>query len=235
MARSWLWKFEGRLQVISTPFHHGVHYATRPEHFLPIVEHLQEIHKGGFVHGDIRAFNMVLNYETKYENESKPQGWLIDFDFGGKISSDVIDDGNLKHSFGYLNPKYPSGYEDRLEDGLRLGRHDGDIIMSHDWFALGYIIFDLHKLTHPNIDWSIRALRRQVPETQKLDEEEFSRLLCFRWYFEILPWDDPEKLYSEEKDLGAFLKEYLHLAQMNGFHLAPTKAYETCLQDCNML
>ena len=48
-----LWGFCGELLIISTPFHDGVHYATRPVHFLPIINHLEQLHSQNFVHGEI--------------------------------------------------------------------------------------------------------------------------------------------------------------------------------------
>lgn len=127
----WLWKFKGQLKVITTPYHKGKHYATHPNQFLPIVKRLEEMHQSGFVHGDIRAYNMVLNYEDLNE----PTGWLIDFDFGGHI-----DD----------SPKYPSGYVQDLSDGFRMGKPNERITFEHDWYALGEIIFNLYSLRNKN-------------------------------------------------------------------------------------
>ena len=172
----WLWDYQGRLKILATKFHKGVHYAARPEHFLPIVAHLNELHRGGFVHGDIRAFNMVLHYE----DSNKPSGKLIDFDYGGKVTMDDTQDaGN-----GYLNPKYPSGYVHHLEDGLRLGRPDEAITISHDWYALGFIIFDLYDLDHPKIAYEYLMTETDQPLTdeQKLLRDQRSRLIDLRAY-----------------------------------------------------
>ena len=121
----WLWNFKGQLKVIATPYHEGKHYATHPNQFLPIVDRLEEMHKSGYVHGDIRAYNMVLNYD----DPNHPNGWFIDFDFGGRI----ID-----------LPKYPSGYVHDLSDGFRLGEPGKPITFEHDWYALGQVIFKLY-------------------------------------------------------------------------------------------
>jgi serine/threonine protein kinase len=56
----WLWEFRGRLSIIATPFREGYHYAQRPTDFIPIIEHLEHLHSFGLVHGDIRAYNMVV-------------------------------------------------------------------------------------------------------------------------------------------------------------------------------
>ena len=128
----WLWNFKGQLKVIATPYHEGKHYATHPNQFLPIVDRLEEMHKSGYVHGDIRAYNMVLNYD----DPNHPNGWFIDFDFGGRI----ID-----------LPKYPSGYVQDLSDGFRLGEPGKSITFEHDWYALGQVIFvKCFTLSHPD-------------------------------------------------------------------------------------
>ena len=47
------------LQIIATPFREGIHVASSPRAFLPIISELKKLHEAGFVHGDIRAFNIV--------------------------------------------------------------------------------------------------------------------------------------------------------------------------------
>ncbi|KAG7337538.1 hypothetical protein IV203_014651 [Nitzschia inconspicua] len=64
---------------------------------------LQALHEAGFVHGDIRAYNTV----SKDANE----GWLVDFDFGGKSGEQT----------------YPKGYRRNLDDGIQMGTEDGVI------------------------------------------------------------------------------------------------------------
>ena len=82
-AMDWLWSYKGKLLIISTPFHEGIHYATHPKHFLPIINHLSQLHSQGFVHGDIRAYNMVLHYHAASTPESD-QGVI------GNSSSNVV-------------------------------------------------------------------------------------------------------------------------------------------------
>ena len=126
----WLWKFTRQLKVIALPYHKGEHYATDPLQLKPIVEYLHEMHKTGYVHGDIRAYNMVLNYE----DQENLQGYLIDFDFGGHVDNE--------------SPKYPTGYVYSLDDGYRSGEEGKPITFAQDWFALGQIIFvRCYKLT----------------------------------------------------------------------------------------
>ena len=125
--------------VISIPYRKGIHYAKRPRSFLPIIDQLQKLHKAGFVHGDIRAFNTVFG-----EKEDDP-GYLIDFDF-----SDVP------------NSFYPEGYKRELPDGHRMGegysgplpddqnREENEQMQTwHDWYALGKLIFVVHELQIP--------------------------------------------------------------------------------------
>jgi hypothetical protein len=90
------------------------------------------------VHGDIRAFNTVFG-------EQADQGWLIDFDFGGSVG--------IEH---------PPGYNWTLADGYRVGNAiakegDNEILKWHDWYALGRLIFDVHKLKPPvgNNPWEL--------------------------------------------------------------------------------
>jgi thiamine kinase-like enzyme len=61
--------------VFETPFREGRHVAKKPGISCQLFK--PQLHEDGFVHGDIRGFNTVFS-----ENEG--EGWLIDFDFGGK-------------------------------------------------------------------------------------------------------------------------------------------------------
>ena len=161
ITMGWLWKFCGQVKVICTEFHEGVHYAKRPEHFIPIIDHLEQLHENGYVHGDIRAYNMVLKYPEPehcfrtrmmeqldgemgaynrvldYIGCQKSDGWLIDFDYGGKIitgTDNVVE--NTTGNVDKINPKYPKGYVGRLDDGLRQGVAGNIITYDDDWFAL---------------------------------------------------------------------------------------------------
>jgi Protein kinase domain len=127
-----LWDKNGKLQLIETAFRNShrlnVHEAQRPGDFLPIINHLQHLHEQNFVHGDIRAFNMVFDGED---------GRLIDFDLSG------------------LEGKtwYPLGYKYELPDALRCGHAHSLIEKHHDWYALGKVIFEFHEFQVPdNLD-----------------------------------------------------------------------------------
>jgi hypothetical protein len=94
----------GPFLLISIPHLHGKHVATRPKAFLPIIDHLVAMHKQDLVHGDIRAYNTVLDYKdtTCINDDDDPKGWLIDFDLGGRVGTAT----------------YPNGYNVWLPDGL---------------------------------------------------------------------------------------------------------------------
>ena len=144
-ARDWLWTYQGKLLVISTPYHHGKHYAKHPSHFLPIIAHLVQLHSHDIVHGDIRAYNMVLQYDdvpcsesdqgavintskTTTTNNDNSEGWLIDFDFGGTLG-EVF---------------YPKGYKGLLYDGTRPGTEGEEITIRDDWESLIDVILNKH-------------------------------------------------------------------------------------------
>jgi hypothetical protein len=112
-SRDWLWAKKGQFVAILVPYRHGRHYATNIKDFKPILEHLRRLHENGFVHGDIRGFNMAM----KNENE----GYLIDFDYGGKVAGSV---GNP--------PMYPEGYKFYLPDGDRPRRPERSPITMKD-------------------------------------------------------------------------------------------------------
>jgi hypothetical protein len=191
----WLWQFRGRLLILATPFREGYHFAQRPTDFIPIIEHLEHIHHEGFVHGDIRAYNMVMGTNDWNESSSgassdvndpafsktkkvsmsgrirdvswriydgmkrflsthsctrpidsihipfeRPgtfdasRGCLIDFDFGGKQGPSTV---------------YPSGYNNMLADGYRIGRPDDVIQYRDDWHALLMVLFQVHVFYPP--------------------------------------------------------------------------------------
>jgi hypothetical protein len=121
-----LWEQIGKrnITILSTPYRRGRHYATTPKAFVPVIQQLKKLHAAGFVHGDIRAYNIVFG-------ENPEEGWLIDFDYGGRIGDAV----------------YPRGYNQSLPDGRRIGKEGAAIQAMDDWFALGKVIFGVHKMT----------------------------------------------------------------------------------------
>jgi hypothetical protein len=123
-----LWQSGGELLVIAAPYREGTHCAKTPAEFEPIISELERLHEAGFVHGDIRGFNTVFT-------AVQGQGWLIDFDFGGKEDKPTT--------------VYPDGYKKSLEDGVRPGIEKQRIRKWHDWRSLGYLIFQSHLFVPP--------------------------------------------------------------------------------------
>jgi hypothetical protein len=129
--------------------------------FKPIIKHLKELHKQDYVHGDIRAYNMVLKYEARsaesdqvegaHRDDSRDEnkGWLIDFDYGGK----------------HGEVEYPKGYRHLLDDGKRPGKVGNKITIMDDWKSLIGLIFHTHIF-----------VKRQVLVTELTDEQELSML-----------------------------------------------------------
>ena len=120
------------LLIIATPYRVGDHVAKSVKAFLPLIEQLLLLHKKGFVHGDIRAFNVVFNDDDQDDNK---KSCLIDFDFGGPIGETTC---------------YPEGYRQTLDDGSRIGAAREKIEMWHDWFALWKLIFHVHDIAVPD-------------------------------------------------------------------------------------
>ena len=242
----WLWKFCGQVKVICTEFHEGVHYAKRPEHFIPIIDHLEQLHENGYVHGDIRAYNMVLKYSEPehcfrtrmmeqlngemgaynrvldYIGCQKSDGWLIDFDYGGKIitgTDNVVE--NTTGNVDKINPKYPKGYVGRLDDGLRQGVAGNIITYDDDWFALGKVIFTCHELLHSNSDkasWTENF--RNVRSDLKIDfPEEFE--------------SKNGNYASLDGGPAKFLRDYLQLASKHDFYFIPEYRFMMSLDECH--
>ena len=247
ITMDWLWGFSGQVKVICTEFHEGVHYAKRPEHFLPIIDHLEQLHRNDYVHGDIRAYNMVLNYPesipgfrtTLMKELDKMvgvyerildfvgfQGWLIDFDYGGKITTNER-----------INPIYPKGYAKTLDDGLRKGIAGILIYKDDDWYALGNIIFECHVLERSDADEakSTEIFNSGTDEAKALELEFYKdkdKLNAgFPKYFKRLNGN------YDALDGGPanFLRDYLQLASYHNFYFIPQERFKRSLEECNML
>jgi hypothetical protein len=85
------------------------------------------LHSEGYVHGDIRGFNIILNCIDGNN------GCLIDFDFGEKDHIAI----------------YPNGYKRKLDDGNRRGEDGTAISKSDDWYALVNFIFICYRFIPP--------------------------------------------------------------------------------------
>ena len=207
----WLWDYKGELHIISTAYHDGVHYASNPLHFFPIITHLVSLHSQGFVHGDIRAYNMVLlpREDTAAANESggkEDEGWLIDFDYGSKTN--VVT--------------YPWGYKRSLADGLRPGKADQQITIRDDWRSLfGLILYRYDFLPKKGDEYGaiveITGLMRA------------SMLIYYDTEFEAetsnesAPWEYPASL----------LREYLKLMS-TGYIIKPELSFRKNMIYCGL-
>jgi hypothetical protein len=98
----------GELVVFETPFREGRHFAKKPGEFVPLF--CSEKPRRRFLHGDIRGFNTVFS-----ENEG--EGWLIDFDFGGKDNQQLCSRG-----YKFLSLTVCVVHEERVESGT-IGTH----------------------------------------------------------------------------------------------------------------
>jgi hypothetical protein len=173
---NWLWTMQGELVVISIPFVEGNHFASTVEDFIPVVRALKRMHEEGYVHGDIRCFNIVFG-----------KG-LIDFDFGGRIES----------------AKYPPGYNIRILDGERWGRAGQNIAKWHDWLALIHVIFRLHDLQYPEHE-SIERLHRRdrflrnarPDDVEKLATDLESFLLDVKDTWTVMPYSTFQLVLEE--------------------------------------
>jgi hypothetical protein len=197
---AWLWKKDransSRLLVIATPYREGRHYATSPRDFVPVVEHLERLHAAGYVHGDIRCFNMALGPR---------EGGLIDFDLGGKLAN---GDGANTDVL-----RYPYGYNHAISDGSRLGRAGMPITKYHDAYALTKAIFACHVFLPGNIKGKPRlrrlldALFTRGVQDLVTKENELSKFGAPSEEYEQLPAAElEEKISTHMAELKKFLK-----------------------------
>jgi RIO1 family len=112
--------------LISSPYIPGNHYATSAKQLLGVVKHLERLHKKGYVHGDIRAYNIIFAGDT---------GYLIDFDNSGGLDLE--------------STRYPEGYKRVLKDGSRKGIEGALVRKWHDWRDLICVLFSLHHIEPP--------------------------------------------------------------------------------------
>jgi serine/threonine protein kinase len=208
--------------VISIPYLDGKHVATRPKAFIPIIDHLVALHNDGFVHGDIRACNTVLNYSDT-DNNKDPEGWLIDFDFGGRKTK----------------AKYLDGYNAYLSDGLRYsGKKGAEIETWHDWYALGRLIFLIHRFNRPQYATSEEGVLymrmynfwSRINKNPTKDDEDILHTYSYDSKMEKIKWNtscsDSEKNQSNEEDATVVKKErpsQEHIAALKKFLLYADK------------
>ena len=208
-TRDWMWQFRGKLLVIATPYRLGRHFATSPQDFLPVVQHLEHLHNLGYVHGDIRAYNMVFGGKDPEatttgsipvldSNFDANKGCLIDFDFGGQQGVAC----------------YPQGYVNDLPDGSRIGFEGRVIEKREDWYALGHVIFVLHAFSHPDStdqDDAFNADEKRLKKSLMLDDDDIS----------------PAHIEN--------LKAYLRQAEEKGYKVELNRRFKIDLEECGGL
>lgn len=217
----WLWRYQGKLLIVSTPYHDGVHYAMRPYHFLPIINHLQQLHRQNIVHGDIRAYNMVLKYITpssvtdqaaigvssnNVSDSNSCDGWLIDLDFGGK------------HDF----VSYPKGYKYSLDDGKRPGREGNKITIMDDWKSLIGLILRVY-------DFVDKEEAEPTLEQMGLFYQKREGLESYR----AMKVDSNHPLLSDYEKPAKLLRDYIHLIS-DVYDVKPDPEFEFNLIKCGL-
>jgi hypothetical protein len=183
----------------------------------------------GYVHGDIRAFNMVLggSAEASKEAVDAALGTAGDTDSGCvsarhsnltiwrsvTVTADSGFDANkgclIDFDFGGKQgaTNYPQGYQPNLPDGNRVGAEGEVIEYMHDWYALGGVIFDYHVFPLPKKAKDLAALAlKQVTAQQRLQSGN------------ILPGDI------------VYLKEYLQDAEGAGCKVERKPAFARCFE-----
>jgi serine/threonine protein kinase len=152
-----LFASQGQLQIVETPFEEGAHVCTSSSQAVSLIQELKSLHKKGFSHGDIRAYNCVF---------SETGSHLIDFDFGGHAGTVT----------------YPEGYQTLLQDGTRISdmvlERDRVIYKWHDVYALVKLFLYFHTVTGKGgsyKDEEVAELQRRnsnlVDATDRADEE----------------------------------------------------------------
>lgn len=201
--RDWFWAFRGRCRIYATTYHVGQHVAWSALDFIPVVDHLLQLHRMGLVHGDIRCSNIVFG---------GPDGCLIDFDFGGEVNP------------ANGTPKYPSGFNFQVPDGSRRGSVGGAIWMRDDWYALKGVMFTIHEFLPPgsegvmNSPWWKRAWRVLNSAVFTLREPSWRRKLLM-FANQYAP-DNLVEIEAHAKDL----KDFLSAADAAGWIVAPDPA-----------
>jgi Lipopolysaccharide kinase (Kdo/WaaP) family len=108
----------GKVLVLRYDYIEGAHVPKSLYSFVSVAKQLKEMHDRDYVHGDIRAYNMVFG---QTQNDAD-KAWLIDFDFSGKENGKC----------------YPPGYSSLLVDlvGRRAGEPDKPLEKKDDWTDL---------------------------------------------------------------------------------------------------
>ena len=119
----------GSVRIIQYNYINGTHVASKVSHFRQIAEAIRKMHENGYVHGDIRGFNMLHPHPLPKDGENEngiTESRLIDFDFSGKEDEDF----------------YPTGYATIVMDNAkkRAGRAEQPLKKVHDWKDLASVM-----------------------------------------------------------------------------------------------
>lgn len=151
----------GKVEVIAVPFVPGSHACSNVLEALCLTRYLKDMHREGYVHGDIRALNIVF---------AGDKTMLIDYDFGG-IHGQV---------------EYPPGYVKALPDGGRGFANEGEKITSErDTEALCHILGALHFLEDRAPSSSDKDWKRMGSFIRPLDEVESLLSSMENWTLEL--------------------------------------------------
>jgi serine/threonine protein kinase len=219
--------------VISIPYLTGFHIAEKPSDFIPVIDHLVALHDSGFVHGDIRGYNIIVRGDS-----DEKSGYLIDFDFGG-FKIELPAETEEGYSEEIREAKYPSGYRTELVDGNRKGKFNEKIMPWHDWYALGRLIFDIHKLMDPpdrevtlEEESYVRRMKdfwldvKQGPSATGVNIFKYSDLFGYKMINDE-PADEANAnhlKYPSAKHIGA-LKHFLAYTTKNGWTVSPKEEF----------
>jgi hypothetical protein len=172
------------------------------------------------VHGDIRAYNTVLNYSTEHSETDQTavgtpssndsgnncEGWLIDFDFGGRHNA----------------ASYPKGYKHLLDDGDRPGREGNKITIMDDWKSLIGLILRSYTLvkkvgTEPTTDQRLATF----------DAIQALESYCTR------SADSNESLLSNYHEPASLLRGYINLISQV-YDITPGPTFKSDLSNCGL-
>jgi hypothetical protein len=250
----WLWSFKGQIKIISTQYlEGGLHYALRPRDFIPLVNELAEMHKNGYVHGDIRAFNMLLNCKSpKEEKEGTTTDDTSRDDDNISSSSkskrwqenNIHDDNSPQQYDGYFidfdlsgklgeNTKYPKGYNSYLPDGERPGKEGKEISYRDDWKALYSVIFNKHKLLYPALGVDQNNKKVKFKLSTEFNILSAKEKLCSIEVQKEYDSNDVEEKFNVDTTEKCFLG-FLYHADKLECHMEPDDNFQDILRQYNL-
>ncbi|KAL3905057.1 MAG: hypothetical protein SGILL_009830 [Bacillariaceae sp.] len=164
----------GKIEVIAVPYYEGSHLCQSLEQAIEIVGWFEELHKAGYVQGDVRGLNLVF---SNGDGPSIP----IDHDFGGPEGS----------------TKFPPNYSESPTDGDRPQCKGGESISSHhDVYALWHVLCRLHELEKKKEKFYMLASndldgeeRKKMFKALRLFSSEISKdftMTTFKEHLEVL-------------------------------------------------